>query len=57
MTSRVTVEAFHGVPVQVETEDKDGDVVEYVVQPQTISEFFIHSDLKIVSIHELERSE
>lgn len=59
MTTRVTVDAHAGWPVQVVgiygESHMSKEIRTDVVQPNTIKDFYIHSGFRIISIEELSR--
>jgi hypothetical protein len=61
MTTKVTVDAHAGWPVQVVTENgepsQSKSVRVDVVPPHQIRDFYIHSGCRILSISELPRTE
>ena len=57
MTTRVTIDAHAGWPVQVVTMQGEGvqtPVID-IVQPNTQQDFFLHSGCRIVDVQELPR--
>lgn len=60
MTTKVTVDAHAGWPVKVVTvsfrETESEAINSTIVEPGTVRDFYIHSDLSIISIEELEGS-
>ena len=56
MTSRVTVDAHAGWPIEVKTQQAGSPIeVVHIVPAKTDREFYIHDGLRITSIRELDR--
>ena len=59
MTTRVTVDAHAGWPVQVITldgePDRDKSAQVHIVAPNTQQDFYIHSGMNILSVSEMKR--
>lgn len=55
MTTRVTIDAHAGWPVEVKLIMGEEDIIR-IVEPNTVENFYIHDGQSIASIRELERN-
>lgn len=59
MTTKVTVDAHAGWPVLVvgAQGETDKSIISRVVEPNTVTTFYIHSGFRIINIEELPRND